>query len=635
MKCLNIGVLSLMNFIILISVNGAKINVKQELQAMAEQIEILKASHLNDVTRLQKEIEDLKAKPAQSTDNHERNEQLTLQWAKTSMDELRLEMKEMSQSLNNSKLLRHLHVIRNELKQALMETSDLAQLARTHEARVDKLDSNVSRLKYESQQFRSMLAEVKSNHAKLAKEIKAKQMQEMDMTSDNEVLAPHEIRHSRHKLRHSKNGRNKLVNNKMVHTQISRLARTQQQLDESQQSLQTQILDVQRRLDRYEEPNWNLITTKVDFLEVETKILRSDLMNITQKVMDLDKVHSSMLELREDVESIENKVDKTIPDFRKEISKLDVNFAQLNAQSSYIKEDQENLRQSVKAIAVSVSNTIDRAELDRLEMKKLNDSIVALESRSKQHFYRLNDHILKSEANNIEANQTIVSLPEIMGEVKELQPVEREYEDLVNQLPKDCSGVSGQAGDYLIHPGHAPVDTWCDNGTTLLQRRYNGSVEFNRKFVEYVNGFGNPASEYWIGLESMHRLTQDNCSSMRIEMTDIYGGSWYAEYKNFFVGNADSGYALEIGGFSGNASDAFEYQNHMEFSTIDRDRDISNTHCAGNYEGGWWFSHCQHVNINGKYTLGLTWFDAAKNEWIAVATSEMRLFRRSLMHGCV
>lgn len=56
-----------------------------------------------------------RAKPTQSTDNHERNEQLTLQWAKTSMEELRLEMKEMAESLNNSKLLRHLHVIRNEV----------------------------------------------------------------------------------------------------------------------------------------------------------------------------------------------------------------------------------------------------------------------------------------------------------------------------------------------------------------------------------------------------------------------------------------------------------------------------------------------------------------------------------------
>lgn len=68
---------------------------------------------------------------------------------------------------------------------------------------------------------------------------------------------------------------------------------------------------------------------------------------------------------------------------------------QLNAQSSYLKEDQENLRQSVKAIAVSVSNAIDRAEIDRIVMKKINDSVFELETRSKQHFYRLNDHILK------------------------------------------------------------------------------------------------------------------------------------------------------------------------------------------------------------------------------------------------
>lgn len=242
--------------------------------------------------------------------------------------------------------------------------------------------------------------------------------------------------------------------------------------------------------------------------------------------------------------------------------------------------------------------------------------------------------LLQSEANHLDklTNGTVgISLPDLMGEVKELQPIEREYEDLVSQLPKDCSSVFGLPETYLIHPGNHPVETWCVNGSTLLQRRYNGTIDFNRKFNEYVHGFGDPASEYWLGLESMHRLTSDNCSSMRIDMTDIYGSSWYADYEYFVVGSADSGYMLDVGGFRGNASDAFEYQNHMEFSTIDRDRDISNTHCAGNYEGGWWFSHCQHVNINGKYTLGLTWFDSARNEWIAVATSEMRMYRRS---GC-
>lgn len=149
------------------------------------------------------------------------------------------------------------------------------------------------------------------------------------MNSGNDVLEPHENRVGElkpvynHKYRH----------NKMIHAQISRLARSQDQLDEYQQSLQTQLLDVQRRLDRFEEPNWNLLSAKVEFLELENKVINNQLKNTTQKISDFDKVHASILELREDVESMENKADKTIPEFRKEISKLDVNYAQVGVYS--------------------------------------------------------------------------------------------------------------------------------------------------------------------------------------------------------------------------------------------------------------------------------------------------------------
>lgn len=152
-------------------------------------------------------------------------------------------------------------------------------------------------------------------------QVKLKQMQEFTNDSYNEVLESHGGRRpEHHKYRH----------NKMVHAQISRLARSQNQLEVFQQSLQTQILDVQRRMDRFEEPNWHLISAKVDYLEIESKSMSTQLKNTSDKVSDLDKIHASMLELREDVESIENKADKTIPEFRKEISKLDVNFAQVS-----------------------------------------------------------------------------------------------------------------------------------------------------------------------------------------------------------------------------------------------------------------------------------------------------------------
>lgn len=113
-------------------------------------------------------------------------------------------------------------------------------------------------------------------------------------------------------------------------------------------------------------------------------------------------------------------------------------------------------------------------------------------------------------------------------------------------------------------------------------------------------------------------------------MKDIFGQYWQANYDDFRVGDHSTGFKLYIGRYHGNASDALNYQNLMEFSTVDNDRDISNTHCARNYEGGWWFSHCQHGNLNGRYSLGLTWFNSSGNQWLAVASSEMKIKRRDV-----
>lgn len=226
--------------------------------------------------------------------------------------------------------------------------------------------------------------------------------------------------------------------------------------------------------------------------------------------------------------------------------------------------------------------------------------------------------------------------------VQQLENVENEYESIINKLPRDCSqiqklksqGMTGQGGErnlYLIAPAgqHHPLMTQCFNEWTTIQRRQDGSVDFNRSWEDYANGFGSPAGEFWIGNQALHHLTNDNCSMLRIVMQDIYDNTWFADYDAFRIGSREAGFRLELAGYNGNASDAFEYQNHMQFSAIDVDRDISNTHCAGNYEGGWWFSHCQHANLNGRYNLGLTWFDASRNEWIAVKSSHMMIARRS------
>ena len=41
----------------------------------------------------------------------------------------------------------------------------------------------------------------------------------------------------------------------------------------------------------------------------------------------------------------------------------------------------------------------------------------------------------------------------------------------------------------------------------MIQRRYIGNENFNRKYYEYQRGFGNPQGDYWAGLDAISALT--------------------------------------------------------------------------------------------------------------------------------
>lgn len=65
--------------------------------------------------------------------------------------------------------------------------------------------------------------------------------------------------------------------------------RTFDHLEECQQNLMMQLLDVQRRIDRFEEPNWNLISAKVHLLKFGNKILGATTSRIlSQEISDFN-----------------------------------------------------------------------------------------------------------------------------------------------------------------------------------------------------------------------------------------------------------------------------------------------------------------------------------------------------------
>ncbi|ESO84996.1 hypothetical protein LOTGIDRAFT_168257 [Lottia gigantea] len=73
-----------------------------------------------------------------------------------------------------------------------------------------------------------------------------------------------------------------------------------------------------------------------------------------------------------------------------------------------------------------------------------------------------------------------------------------------------------------VKPTNKIFEVLCDfnNGMTNIQVRRSDSVEvnFNRTWNDYVNGFGNTHSEYWLGLQNIFDLT-NNGANFRL---DIY-----------------------------------------------------------------------------------------------------------------
>ncbi|XP_023577802.1 fibrinogen-like protein 1 [Octodon degus] len=228
--------------------------------------------------------------------------------------------------------------------------------------------------------------------------------------------------------------------------------------------------------------------------------------------------------------------------------------------------------------------------------------------------------------------QQQVKIAQLLHE-KEIQLLDRGEEDGIVDLGSkrqyaDCSEIFNDgyksSGFYKIKPLQSPAEfsVYCDmsdgGGWTVIQRRADGSENFNRDWNDYENGFGNFVQnngEYWLGNKILHLLTVQGDYTLKIDLEDFEKNTRYAQYKSFKVGDAKNSYMLNIGEYSGTAGDCLSGNFHpemqwwashqrMKFSTRDRDNDNYRGNCAEEDQSGWWFNRCHSANLNGVYYRG-------------------------------
>ena len=177
---------------------------------------------------------------------------------------------------------------------------------------------------------------------------------------------------------------------------------------------------------------------------------------------------------------------------------------------------------------------------------------------------------------------------------------------------------------YYIHFNGSPKKVFCDmttdgGGWIVMQKRFDGSVDFNRDWKTYQSGFGDANGELWLGNEFIHQYTSTQQTEMYVEGKAFDGQIAVSRLSNAIVGSSVAKYPITFDSCLSTEvawCTDFEIHNNTKYSTNDADNDNNaGMACAVIYPSGWWFRICFSVNLNGLYShtesitgyMGIMW----------------------------
>ncbi|KAL5019911.1 hypothetical protein ScPMuIL_002803 [Solemya velum] len=307
--------------------------------------------------------------------------------------------------------------------------------------------------------------------------------------------------------------------------------------------------------------------------------------------------------------------------FRTRLSNLEKRVKELGAGLKKQQHNYESLRETMPSPRKHIPSSHNVLE------KTLQDVPQTYETRKdEQRFHTTTlgpDWSIGQKREKVTAVPSNVLLDDTVGHLVSFNP------DVA-----DCADIKvSKSGVYRIYPrGLAGgCDVYCDmetdgGGWTVIQRRNDGSENFDRVWGEYETGFGSLSGEYWLGNAKIHRLTSQGDYQLRIDLETFEGDVAYAIYGEFRISDASTNYYLAISDYSGNAGDSLQHHNGYQFSTRDRDNDGWPRGSCAKRGGGWWYYYCFKSNLNAPYNQeSYVWRN--RNPEFTLKATEMKIRR--------
>ncbi|XP_051861686.1 fibrinogen-like protein 1 [Drosophila albomicans] len=332
--------------------------------------------------------------------------------------------------------------------------------------------------------------------------------------------------------------------------------------------------------------------------------LNSDLM---EKYHEIVRIHEKFVKEAALLDEYKNKVIKGENDLQLCKNRVDKFESETNSQ--------QNVIVKLKGELAEKSNNLENCEI---QYKTLNSSLFEKDENIKrfsENIKNITEHRKTIEL-QLEQSKTKLIMKDKDNQLCRAE-IDTLHKTLINTLiPSSCSHFGDYPGVHEIRvSGIGSVDVLCDSqlagpGWIVIQQRVGGNESFNRDWATYRKGFGEMDSDFFLGLEKIHRITSLQRFELYIHLVALNGSTYNARYDDFKISDEDSGFKLSLGKFSGTiVEDAMRDGEDEKFTTFDRDNDEDlSTNCANYFNSGWWYHNCYNCNLNALYGPDLNWY---------------------------
>ncbi|XP_034100815.1 fibrinogen-like protein 1 isoform X2 [Drosophila albomicans] len=323
----------------------------------------------------------------------------------------------------------------------------------------------------------------------------------------------------------------------------------------------------------------------------------------------LNEYKNKVIKGENDLQLCQNKVDKSeseINSLKEQLTDKSTNLencqVQLKSLSSILIEKDEN----IKRLSENIKNNTEHQKTLELELEKSKSILIKHEHdiqlcRSEMNKLNTTSENIREEQKNILLKLT-ESETKLIDKVKDNQLCQYE----LDKLSSTCIPFGENPGVHQLKiSGIGLFDVLCDSqlagpGWIVIQQRVGGNESFERDWATFRKGFGSFESDFFLGLEKIHRITSLQRFELYIHLVEMDGRTLNARYDDFKISDEDNGYALSLGKFNATIiKDKMRVSENMKFTTFDRDNDNDDdANCAVKFESGWWYDYCFYCHYN-------------------------------------